>query len=114
MMSAHAGVTDSRRAAGGSLSPYASWGWGGWVRRLVPKRHNGSMRSHSGSAGPAWRNWAGNVSASPRRVASPGTAAEVAAEVARAAEDGQTIRMTGSGHSFTPAAVADGVLLRPD
>jgi FAD-linked oxidoreductase len=84
------------------------------VRRLVPKRHNGPMRSHSGSAGLAWRNWAGNVSASPRRVASPGTAAEVAAEVARAAEDGQTIRMTGSGHSFTPAAVTDGVLLRPD
>jgi FAD-linked oxidoreductase len=84
------------------------------VRRLVPKRHNGPMRSDSGSAGQAWRNWAGNVSASPRRVASPGTAAEVAAEVARAAEDGQTIRMTGSGHSFTPAAVTDGVLLRPD
>jgi L-gulono-1,4-lactone dehydrogenase len=84
------------------------------VRRLMQKRHNGSMRSHSGSTGSGWRNWAGNVTASPRRVASPGSAAEVAAEVTRAAEDGQTIRMTGSGHSFTPTAVADGVLLRPD
>ena len=72
------------------------------------------MSSHSGSAGLTWRNWAGNVTASPRRVASPGSAAEVAAEVTRAAEDGQTIRMTGSGHSFTPTAVCDGVLLRPD
>ncbi len=32
----------------------------------------------------------------------------------RAAADGLTIRMTGSGHSFTPTAVSDGVLLRPD
>src|SRR5580693_6716988 len=71
------------------------------------------MSSHSGSAGLTWRNWAGNVTASPRRVASPGSAAEVAAEVTRAAEDGQTIRMTGSGHSFTPAAATDGLLLRP-
>jgi FAD-linked oxidoreductase len=72
------------------------------------------MRSHSGSAGSDWRNWAGNVTASPRRIASPGSAAEVADEVRRAASDGQTIRMTGSGHSFTPTAVTDGVLLRPD
>jgi L-gulono-1,4-lactone dehydrogenase len=73
------------------------------------------MRSDSaradGSAG--WHNWAGNVTASPRRTASPSSADEVAAEVRRAAEDGLTVRMTGSGHSFTPTAVSDGVLLRP-
>jgi FAD-linked oxidoreductase len=84
------------------------------VRRLIQKRQNGSMISHSGSGGSAWHNWAGNVTASPGRVASPGSAAEVAAEVIQAAETGETIRMTGSGHSFTPTAVADGVLLRPD
>ncbi len=73
------------------------------------------MRSHSGSgtAAAGWRNWAGNVSASPRREVTPASAAQVAAEVARAAEDGLTVRMAGSGHSFTPAAVTDGVLLRP-
>jgi L-gulono-1,4-lactone dehydrogenase len=73
------------------------------------------MRSASGrsAASDQWRNWAGNVSASPRRVASPRSAAEVADEVTRAATDGLTIRMTGSGHSFTPTAVSDGVLLRP-
>ena len=32
----------------------------------------------------------------------------------RAAADGLTVRMTGTGHSFTPAAVTDGVLLHPD
>ncbi|HSR82712.1 MAG TPA: D-arabinono-1,4-lactone oxidase [Streptosporangiaceae bacterium] len=72
------------------------------------------MRSDSGSAGSAWHNWAGNVAANPRRIAAPATAADVAAEVRQAVADGQTIRMTGSGHSFTPTAVADGVLLRPD
>jgi L-gulono-1,4-lactone dehydrogenase len=73
------------------------------------------MRSDSAQAGgsAAWHNWAGNVTASPRRTASPSSADEVAAEVRRAAEDGLTVRMTGSGHSFTPAAVSDGVLLRP-
>ena len=73
------------------------------------------MRRDSSSSGiPAqWRNWAGNVAARPRRVASPATAREVADEVRRAAADGLTVRMTGTGHSFTPAAATDGVLLRP-
>jgi FAD-linked oxidoreductase len=61
-----------------------------------------------------WRNWAGNVTARPRRVSSPASAEQVADEVRRAAADGLTIRMTGSGHSFTPTAATDGVLLRPD
>ena len=84
------------------------------MRRLMLKLHNGSMRNPRGAAASGWRNWAGNVTASPNRMAAPGSAAEVAAEVAQAADEGQTIRMTGSGHSFTPTAVTDGVLLRPD
>ncbi len=60
-----------------------------------------------------WRNWAGTVTARPARVRMPGSAAEVAAEVTRAAADGLPIRMTGSGHSFTPAASTDGVMLSP-
>jgi L-gulono-1,4-lactone dehydrogenase len=84
------------------------------VHPLMPKLHNGSMRNRGGGVGAAWHNWAGNVTASPSRVVSPGSAAEVAAEVSRAAADGMTVRMTGSGHSFTPVAVTDGVRLRPD
>lgn len=61
-----------------------------------------------------WRNWAGNQQASPHRVTTPRTTDEVAAAVRTAAADGLTVRMTGTGHSFTGAAVADGVLLRPD
>jgi L-gulono-1,4-lactone dehydrogenase len=71
------------------------------------------MRSSRSPAVVGWHNWAGNVTASPSRIASPGSAAEVAAEVARAADEGQPIRMTGSGHSFTPTAASDGVLLMP-
>lgn len=60
-----------------------------------------------------WRNWAGNVTASPARVRTPRSAEEVADEVVRAGVDGLRIRMTGTGHSFTPTASTDGVLLRP-
>lgn len=68
------------------------------------------MTSHGAAS---WRNWAGNVTARPARVRTPRSAAEVAEEVTRAAAAGLPVRMTGSGHSFTPAASTDGVLLNP-
>jgi L-gulono-1,4-lactone dehydrogenase len=61
-----------------------------------------------------WRNWAGNQQARPARVATPRSTGDVAAAVREAADDGLTVRMTGTGHSFTPVAVTDGLLLRPD
>jgi L-gulono-1,4-lactone dehydrogenase len=66
------------------------------------------------TAAPRWQNWAGNQTAAPRRELTPQSAAEVAAAVTGAARDGLTVRMIGSGHSFTPVAATDGVLLRPD
>jgi L-gulono-1,4-lactone dehydrogenase len=66
-----------------------------------------------GQPSGAWRNWAGNESAQPRRVATPRSADEVADEIRRAGEDGLTVRMVGTGHSFTPAAATSGVMLRP-
>ncbi len=66
------------------------------------------------TAAARWQNWAGNQTAAPRRVLTPRSAGEVAEAVTGAAQDGLTVRMTGSGHSFTPVAVTDGVLLRPD
>jgi L-gulono-1,4-lactone dehydrogenase len=65
------------------------------------------------SPSPVWRNWAGNQRATPRRVVAPRSAEEVAAAVTAAADDGLTVRMVGTGHSFTGAAVTEGVLLRP-
>ena len=43
----------------------------------------------------------------------PRSTHEVADEVRKAAADGLTVRMAGTGHSFTPVAATDGVLLRP-
>jgi FAD-linked oxidoreductase len=62
---------------------------------------------------PRWQNWAGNQAATPQRVITPQSAEEVAEAVTLAAQDGLTVRMTGSGHSFTPVAVTTGVMLRP-
>jgi L-gulono-1,4-lactone dehydrogenase len=62
---------------------------------------------------PRWQNWAGNQAAAPQRVITPHSAAEVAEALALATRDGLTVRMTGSGHSFTAAAATSGVMLRP-
>ena len=43
----------------------------------------------------------------------PRSTHEVADEVRKAAADGLTVRMAGTGHSFTPVAATDGVLLHP-
>ena len=67
----------------------------------------------SASTGP-WRNWAGNVTANPAERAAPATVAEVASVVTAAAERGRTVKCVGAGHSFTPAAAADGVLVSLD
>ncbi len=61
-----------------------------------------------------WQNWARNVTVSPVRQASPRSTEDVAAEVRKAVADGLTIRMAGTGHSFTPTVSTDGVLLKPD
>ena len=64
-------------------------------------------------AAPRWQNWAGNQAAAPQRVITPRSAAEVAEAVTQATLDGLPVRMTGSGHSFTPVALTTGVMLRP-
>ncbi|MFG2432473.1 D-arabinono-1,4-lactone oxidase [Streptomyces sp. NPDC048590] len=61
-----------------------------------------------------WRNWAGNVTARPARVASPASVDELADVVRRAAAEGLTVKPVGTGHSFTTTAATDGVLIRPD
>jgi FAD-linked oxidoreductase len=61
-----------------------------------------------------WSNWAGNQTARPSRVVTPGSVAELSEAIAAAAADGLTVKAVGSGHSFTPIAATDGVLVRPD
>ncbi|WP_435191591.1 D-arabinono-1,4-lactone oxidase [Streptomyces sp. bgisy126] len=77
---------------------------------------SGTRTTGPGSAGTAsgpWRNWAGNVTSRPAREVSPASAEELAEAVRRAAEDGLRVKTVGTGHSFTPIAATDGVLIRP-
>ncbi|MFJ1866275.1 D-arabinono-1,4-lactone oxidase [Streptomyces sp. NPDC101733] len=68
----------------------------------------------AGTSGPtAWRNWAGNVTATPARVVTPASVGELRETVRRAAEEGLRVKAVGTGHSFTAAAATDGVLVRP-
>ncbi len=54
-----------------------------------------------------WSNWSGSVAASPRRIARPRDASELAALVAEAAK----VRVVGAGHSFMPLCETSDLLL---
>jgi FAD/FMN-containing dehydrogenase len=61
-----------------------------------------------------WTNWSGSVVCRPRQLLMPESEAEVAAIVRGAAAAGQTVRVAGSGHSFTPLCASEDVLLSLD
>lgn len=61
-----------------------------------------------------WRNWSGSVTAQPEEIAKPATLDDIVALVKRCADSGKTIRPVGSGHSFTPLAAAQHVLVSLD
>ena len=63
------------------------------------------------SVAATWTNWVGNQSCRPSAVAAPTSEQEIAALVARAAEQGLHVRAAGGGHSFTPVVTTDGLLL---
>jgi FAD-linked oxidoreductase len=58
-----------------------------------------------------WSNWAGNQSSIPQFWVKPRNIAEIAATVKDASTQGRRVKVIGSGHSFTGAAVAQDVLL---
>jgi FAD-linked oxidoreductase len=64
--------------------------------------------------GHLWRNWSGLEEAVPRHVATPASVEDVVDTVRRARADGRTVKMTGTGHSFTPIAAPEHTLLRPE
>ena len=61
-----------------------------------------------------WTNWGRTFSYRPTRVVKPADAAEVVAVMATARRDGLRIKPLGSGHSFSPLTVTDGVQVRLD
>lgn len=64
--------------------------------------------------GPTWRNWARNQAANPLSIESPSDEEALARLVAAAAERGENVKVVGSGHSFTAAAVTNGRMVRID
>ncbi len=61
--------------------------------------------------GGTWRNWAGNVTVKPVRWERPVSVDGIAQAVSAAAAEGLAVHAIGSGHSFTPIAVAPGLAL---
>jgi L-gulonolactone oxidase len=57
-----------------------------------------------------WRNWTGDQTCRPAQLVRPRDREELAAAVA-AAEGGRPLRVVGSGHSFTEAAMTAGTML---
>ncbi|RIK28223.1 MAG: FAD-binding oxidoreductase, partial [Chloroflexi bacterium] len=60
---------------------------------------------------PEWSNWSGSVTGAPVRYLSPSSEGELQALVREAGQAGLRVRAHGTGHSFTPIAVGDDVLV---
>jgi L-gulono-1,4-lactone dehydrogenase len=60
-----------------------------------------------------WRNWSGLESALPIRVEEPADTAAVVAAVERARSERSTVKMVGTGHSFTAVSAPEHTMLRP-
>jgi L-gulonolactone oxidase len=58
-----------------------------------------------------WRNWTGDQACRPQAIERPGSREELAEIVGRAREAGRRVRLAGSGHSFTEAALTDGTMV---
>jgi FAD-linked oxidoreductase len=58
-----------------------------------------------------WVNWAGDQSCRPGRIVRPRGRDELAEAVSSAAAAGETVRVAGSGHSFTEAALTRGTMV---
>jgi L-gulono-1,4-lactone dehydrogenase len=58
-----------------------------------------------------WRNWAGNQVCAPAEILTPGSEDELVALVRAAGEREQRVKVVGAGHSFTPIACTDGVMV---
>jgi FAD-linked oxidoreductase len=64
-------------------------------------------RSSSGE----WVNWAGDQRCRPARLVRPRSRDRLAEAVAAAAQAGQRVKVAGSGHSFTEAALTEGTMI---
>ena len=77
---------------------------------------NGAQEKTSGQktregTSEEWTNWSGSVSFHPEKILTPGAEAELQSIVRECAEDGRTVRVVGSGHSWTPVVETEDVLV---
>ena len=63
---------------------------------------------------PTWSNWAGNQVARPLSIERPVDASGLAEIVRLAADRNETVKVVGSGHSFTSTALTSGRLIQID
>lgn len=61
-----------------------------------------------------WANWAGDQRCRPARVLAPRSREELAEAIGAAAAAGEKVKVTGSGHSFTEAAMTEATMVRLD
>jgi FAD-linked oxidoreductase len=61
----------------------------------------------------SWHNWAATTSVTPTEVRTPRDTDDVVAAVDRARERRTTVKMPGTGHSFTGIAAPEGIMLSP-
>lgn len=61
-----------------------------------------------------WQSWSGRIRCTPSEIVLPTCEDEIVAAVRAAERARRTLRVCGSGHSFTPLVATDGVLLELD
>ncbi|MGD9893392.1 MAG: D-arabinono-1,4-lactone oxidase [Dehalococcoidia bacterium] len=61
-----------------------------------------------------WSNWSGSVRCRPHSLATPASEDEIVRVVCAAAREGRSIRVAGTGHSFTPLVATNGVVISLD
>ncbi|HEV7943910.1 MAG TPA: D-arabinono-1,4-lactone oxidase [Solirubrobacteraceae bacterium] len=62
----------------------------------------------------SWRNWAGDQRCAPAAIERPRSIEEISAALSRATASGMTVRVAGSGHSFSDIACTRGMQLQLD
>ncbi|MCB0188643.1 MAG: FAD-binding protein, partial [Caldilineaceae bacterium] len=62
----------------------------------------------------SWSNWSGNVTSTPRTIATPSTEGELQMLVREANHAQRSIRVVGTGHSFMPLCATDDLLISLD
>ncbi len=78
----------------------------------MPRKHNKNKKSFFGR--PVWRNSTKTISVHPLRFYQPETLDDLKEMVQEAIDTNTTIRAVGSGHSFSDAPQAEGILLDTD